>query len=206
MWPGSWAIAVVAADRGHRALVAVVERLGGAALEPGDDLAGHVMAGLDGHRRQLRQHLALPVEGGGDVADRVHAGMARHGQIRADDDPPASPDLQPELGAEALGLHPGGPDQRVGRDAPAVGEVDGLGLDLLDGGVEHHLDAHLPQRRQRPSRQAGRERAEHAVGHLDEHDAGPAHVEVLEVLGQHLREQLDHATRQLDTGRAAARR
>ena len=106
-------------------------------------------------------------------------GPARHRQVRVHHDPPAAADLQPELGAQParLARPPPTPACGPGCAVPSA-RWTSVGLDLLHGGVEQDLDAQLAQLGQRPRRQARREGAEHAVGRLDEHDAGPAHVEV----------------------------
>ena len=49
-----------------------------------------------------------------------------------------------------------------------------------------------------------RERGQQAVGPLDQHDPGPVHVEVVEVLLEHLVDQLDQGAGDLDAGRPAA--
>ena len=74
-----------AADRRHRALVVVLERLRLlAGDEPGDVLAG-ALARLQRDRAELRQHLVrLRVGDPGDVADREHLRMAREAEVGPD--------------------------------------------------------------------------------------------------------------------------
>ena len=57
-------------------------------------LAG-VLAGLERHRAELRQHLVrLRVGDPGDVADGEHLGMDGNGQVRAHRDPVAPLELE----------------------------------------------------------------------------------------------------------------
>src|SRR5215467_12050196 len=82
-----------AADRRHRALVLVLERLGLLARDPvGDGLAG-MFAGLERHGAELWQDLlGLLVADRSDVADDVDLGMTGQREVRPDAD--AIPPLQ----------------------------------------------------------------------------------------------------------------
>ena len=85
---------LVAADRRHGALVVVVERQAGQAVEPADDLAGRVPAALDGGLRHLGQRLPVVVGRGGDVADGEHLGPAGHRQVGPHHQPPSPRPLE----------------------------------------------------------------------------------------------------------------
>ena len=103
-----------AADRRHRALVAVLERLRLLARDaPGDRLAG-VLSGLQRDRAELRQDLVrLRVGDRGDVADGVHLRMIRDGELRPDADPVPSLQVEAERLDEPVALQAGAPDERV---------------------------------------------------------------------------------------------
>ena len=161
-------------------------------------------ARLHRDRRQLREHLAAPVGGGGDVADRPRAGTARHAQVRLDGDPAAAALREVEGGRQRVGLHAGRPDQRLARQHLAAGEGHGVGGDGRDLGAEPHLDAAGAQRLEGVAAARRRERVQQVVLHLDQHDPGPADVEVRVVLAEHHGEQLGERAGGLDAGGAAA--
>ena len=103
-----------AADRRHRALVAVGERLRLLARDPVRDRLAGVLSGLQRDRPELRQDLAgLRVGDRGHVAEHVHLGVVGQGEIRADGDAVAALQLEPERLDELVALQPGAPDQRV---------------------------------------------------------------------------------------------
>ena len=143
----------------------------------------------------------LLVGGGGDIPDGEDLGTARHRQVPFHHDPSAAADLQTELRSQPARLHAGRPHQGVGADARAVGQVHPGRLDPLHGPAEEHLHTELAQLGQRLGRQRWSEGAEHAVGHLDQHHPGAAHVDPLEVLGQHRAEQLGEPAGELDARR-----
>lgn len=82
--------------------------------------------------------------------------------------------------------------------------MDRVGLDPVDRVVEAQFHAALLQALGRVALGARAERAEEAVGHLDQDHPGPAHVEVGEVLGQHHCEELREGAGRLDPRRAPA--
>ena len=122
---------VVAADRRHRALVAVAERLGRRAGEPADDLPGGVAAALDRHLGDLRQDRRAFVpptsSGPGEAAMSPigeHLGMAGDREVGVDDDASALGQLDAEHLGQRAGPHAGRPHDDAGGQHGAVGEVD----------------------------------------------------------------------------------
>ena len=161
--------------------------------------------GLHRDRGELRQHLAVAVGGGGDVADRPGARAARHAQVRLDGDPAAAALREVEGGGQRVrpGRRP--PTRGSGTAAPRRRRsVTESAADRRDLGAEPHLDPARAQRLEGVAPARRRERVQEVVLHLDQHDPGPAHVEGRVVLAEHHGEQLGERAGRLDAGRSAA--
>ena len=149
---------VVASDRGHLALVAVAERLGGTALDATHDLAGDVAAALHRRRRDLRERRAVTIRRGGDVADREHLRPPGDRQIRLDDEPAAARGRRAEHRRQRVGGHARGPHRRARRDHRPVGQAHPGLVDRGDADAEPDLDASPLERPPGPRRRLRRER------------------------------------------------
>lgn len=81
---------------------------------------------------------------GGGVSAGEHLGVARHLQVRVDEEPTAFHGL-PDAFDEGVRPHSDAPHEGAGVDELAVGQQDTVVRGLLDGGAHAHLDAPLPQ-------------------------------------------------------------
>src|SRR5690349_6420594 len=79
-------------------------------------------------------------------------------------------DVETERDAERVRGDARGPDHRHGREYAAVGQPDLGGGDRRDRRAEQHLHAARLELALRLVAGSGRERTEHRVPHLDEHD------------------------------------
>ncbi len=138
----------VATDRGHRALVAVVEGLGRQPVEPPDDLAGHMDTTLDGGLGDLRKHV---VGVDGDVADRQDLGVAGHAEIGPDHDPPASAQLHPQEGGDRVRSDSRGPRHGARHQHPTVGEMHCARIHVVHRDAGDDLHATPTERPLRPT-------------------------------------------------------
>ena len=178
---------VVAADRGHRALVAVVERRGRRGRRGGRRSARR-RGGRPGSRPGPPAAGRRPSRGrGGDVADGEHLGVAGDATGRRPTTIAAARvrAAQPSDRGERVGRHAGRPHHRAGGDpAPSVERGRRRRRPCRRRRRARTSTPRAAQRAQRPVDGSRRERAEQAVGRLDQHDAGSAHVEVREVLAR----------------------
>ena len=206
---------VVAADRRHRPLVVVVERLGRQALEAPGDLATDVPAALDRRLGDLRQQPARPAVVGADVRLAAMSPIANTSGWPGTDRSlsttmrPPLVSSTPSVSASGLARTPAAHTTTpAGSTLPSARCTTGgrsVGHDPVDADAEPHLDAARasacagPARRScaliAPSSRGAASTRTHADG---------AHVERREVLRQHLGEQLHHRPGGLDAGRSTA--
>src|SRR5262249_44251520 len=116
------------ADRGHRPLVLVLERLRLLTRNPVSDRLAGVLPGLEGHRTELRQHLlGLRIRDRRDVTDDVDLRVSWKGEVWTDADPISALQLEPERLDERVPLEAGAPDQYVSLDLLARLQLDASG-------------------------------------------------------------------------------
>ena len=194
-----------AADRRHRALVVVLERLGLLARDaPGDRFAG-VLAGLQRDRAELREDLLrLRVRDRGDVTDGVQLGMIRDGELRPDADAVSLLQVEPERLNEPVALQAGAPDERVRLEHGARLERDPRRRDRRDDLARHHLDAAFLQRLHRVRAEVRLEHREQLRARLDEDDARLVLRQVRVVLGEDAAVELGQRAGALDARRPSA--
>ena len=158
---------------------------------------------LEGDRRHLRIRPTLAVVRRGQVADDEDVVVTRGPQVGPDDDAPAWTALESGQLGQRRRFDARRPDQAGRGQDVASFEVHPAGSDAVDRAVEPHLDPPLAQRVEGRLLRLFGEPGQQVVHGLDEHDSRPAHVEVMEVAGQHV-EELDQCPRQFDTRRPAA--
>ena len=202
-----------APDRREVALVGVVERAGVGASHPLADRARRVAAHLHRDRRDAGEDMgaAVGLADADHVADREHLGVARHREVRLDEEALGAIGLD----ARALRQQPrqrrrdnaGGPDDGARVDAlgRVVGALDGDArrVDVDDRLLEAHGDAQALERALGLRRQRRWEGREDAVDRLDEQDARLRHVDRAEVAANVARDLRDLAGH-LDAGGAGA--
>ena len=93
---------------------------------------------------------------GGDVADGEHLGMPGHRQVVADQDAATAAQFEAEQPASGLAVTPAAHTMVPAGIRRAVGEQDGVGLDVVDAGAEHRPS--IRRRAQRGGRLIGQRR------------------------------------------------
>ena len=122
----------------------------------------------------------------------------------SDDDAAAAPLRDAEGGGQRVRLHAGGPHERLAREHLAVGERDRVGATDATW-APSRTSTPRDRRVSRAWRRLGAVNGcKQVVLHLDEHDAGSAHVEARVVLAEDHGEQLGERAGRLDAGRSAA--
>ena len=122
---------------------------------------------------------------------------------------PPRPSSTPSASRQRARPDAGGPHHHAGRQAGAVGELDPVvavpvGAHAVDADAEAHDDAAPLQRAAGPLAARRPEHAEQTGRGLHHGHPHRRHVEIAEVLRQHLREQLHHRPGRLDPGRSTA--
>ena len=142
--------------------------------------------------------------GGGQVADHEDLRMAGKGQVGSDRHGPAPALLAGDQLGQRVGPDAGGPHHRAGRDGGAVLEADALGGHLGQLGVEAGPRCPWPAASAGRPPARRREPGQEVVGHLDQHHPGLGEVQVVEVGGQVVADQLRQGAGHLHAGGAAA--
>ena len=196
-----------AADRGHRALVDVVERLAGPAVDGGAAPArrrGRRPGSPPGRAGAAVRPSPSSMSATSPIGERVRVAGDR--QVGGHGDAPAA-----ALGG-ARARRPASPARtpaahttsRVRRPRCRRRTRRGRRPTSVDRGVEPHLDAARLEHLAGVALALRAERGQQVRRLLDQDHPGAVHVEVVEVLAQHLVDQLGHGAGHLDAGRPAA--
>jgi hypothetical protein len=188
-------------DGRHDALVAVAERDGGLPAGQPADLAGGMLAHLQGRLGELRQRLVLD---DCHVADREDVAMPGDPEVGAGADTAAGGLRQAPAGDGGRGRHPRRPHGDITGQGGAVGQQDPVGRDLGDGGVEMDVDAALDQLLAGIFTQRRVERCQQFRRLLDQGDVHPRPVDLRIGRGERDVAQVGETAGQFDAGRAAA--
>jgi hypothetical protein len=188
-------------DGRHDALVAVAEGDGGLPVRQPADLAGRVLAHLQGRLGKLRQRLVVDER---DVADREDVPVPGDPEVGAGADAAAGRLRQAPAADAGRGGHPRCPDRDVAGQGGAVGQQDLAGGDFGDGRAEPDVDATLDhllagvfaQRRVEGRQQFGCP--------LDQRNVHPGPVDLRVGAGERDVAQVGQAAGQFDAGRATA--
>ena len=101
-------------------------------------------------------------------------------------------------------LHSGRPDHGADRHHPPIGQLDLAVADLLDPGVEKHVDAQVPQLPECGVAQWSLEDLQQGRARLQQQDLRRAQVQLLEIPTQHLGDELRECAGAFDAGGTAA--
>ncbi len=188
-------------DGRHDALVAVAERDGGLPVRQPVNLAGGVLAHLQGRLGELWQRLVLDER---HVADREDIRMPGDPEVGAGADAATGGLRQAPAGDGGRGRHPRCPHRDVAGQGGAIGQQDPVGSDLGDGGVEPDVDTALDQLLAGIFAQRRVEGRQQFRRPLNQRDVHPRPVDLRIGRGERDVAQVGQAAGQFDAGRAAA--
>jgi hypothetical protein len=189
------------ADGRHDALVAVAEGDGGLPIRQPADLAGRVLAHLQGRLGKLRQGLVVDER---EVADRENVPVPGDPEVGAGADAATGRLRQAPAADGGRCRHACRPDRDVAGQDGAVGQQDLAGGNFGDGGAEPDVDATADQLLAGVFAQRRVEGRQQFGGPLGQRDVHPGPVDLRIGVGEGDVAQVGEAAGQFDTGRAAA--
>ena len=143
------------------------------------------------------------VRDAGAVSERPDVVVALDPQHFVDADAVALVERQPEVGEQRVRADARRPDERRGRDARAVGQYGGLGVDRLEGDADVDLDPALRQLACSVLTEAARDLGQDLRRGVDEHPA-PRLFAQLGVVAARVRDEVGQLRQRLDARVAGA--